>query len=164
MGSMSIPAITPEAPLEGSGRARVIQGRYAALDIDSETMDPILRELRSLVTDENLDSFLANRVSRDGDHFHMTLIQPREFKALAKELKGYGRRVPIPEDEISFEVLGIGTATSEISQAWFAVCRSAEMGQWRRGLDLPAQDFHITLAFGDAGDVHGPSKGIDSLI
>lgn len=165
MGSMSIRAITPEVPLEGSGRARVIQGRYAALSIDSETMDPILRELRSLVADENLNSFLANRVSRDGDHFHMTLIRPREFRALTKEFKTHGiRRVPIPQDEISFEVLGIGTATSEISQAWFAVCRSAEMVQWRRGLDLPPQDFHITLAFGDAGDVHGPSKGIDSLI
>lgn len=161
---MSMPTITPEEPLEGSSRARVIHGRYVALAIDSETMAPILRELHQLVSDEELGSSLENRVARDGEAFHMTLIQPREFRKLAKELKRYGRRVPIPEEEISFEILGIGTVSSEISQSWFAVCRSAEMSQWRRGLKLPVQDLHITLAFGDAGDVHGPSKDIDSLI
>ena len=162
MGTMDSSKITPARPLAAVGRAELLNFSYVALTVDPETVAPLNAELRG-VLGEDYAELKGNKDSRDGaDRYHMTVIAPKEFRALKRKLRS--KRLQLPEAPISYEVLGIGTAQHERSQAWFAVCRSEAVAAWRSELELPAHDLHITLAFGAGGDVHGEPKGIDSLL
>lgn len=155
---------TPQRPLAARGEAVILKGSYVALSVDPASLGALSTELETILG-EDFEELKANRDSRDGaSSYHMTAIEPREFRKLAKELKGSGQRLELPSGPLALELIGIGTAESESSQAWFAVCRSESVAAWRKALGLPAKDLHITLAFGAEGDVHGAPKGIDSLI
>lgn len=155
-------SITPEQPRAAVGRAKLLNSSYVALTVDPAEIAPFNGVLRTILG-HDYSELKGNRDSRDGvDRYHLTVIAPKEFRSLKKILKS--KRLQLPEDPLGFEILGIGTAASENSRSWFAVCHSEALAAWRSELKLPAKDLHITLAFGPGGDVHGVSKGIDSLI
>lgn len=127
--------------------------------------------LRRALGDERADALIANRVKRDGDKAHITLVGPPDAKkAIAdiaardgiskgeaekklKELAAKG----VPDD---FRVKGVGHAESGGKTAYFAVVSWPGGRDFREllGLDPDGQDFHITVGFGDGGDVHGVPK------
>lgn len=155
-------SITPDRPRAAVGRAELLNFSYVALPVEPELVAPLNSELRAILG-EDYAELKGNRDSRDGeDRYHMTVIAPKEFRTLKRSLKS--KRLQIPDGPLAFEILGIGSAASERSRAWFAVCRSEAVAAWRSELKLPAHDLHITLAFGAGGDVHGEPKGIGSLI
>jgi len=161
---MDIRTPNAEQPLTVSGTAKVLKGSYAALSVDAAALQPLDSQLRTVLKGD-FEELKSYRDLRDGeDSYHMTIIEPREFRKVARELKQAGDKLQLPKSPMRFAVYGIGTAESESSQSWFAVCRSQTVDSWRKALGLPAKDLHITLAFGAEGDVHGVPKGIDSLI
>lgn len=161
---MDLRTPTAEQPLTVSGAAKVLKGSYAALSVEAVALQPLEIELQTILG-ENFDELKAHRDLRDGQGgYHMTIIEPREFRKVARELKRAGSKLQLPQSQIHFAIYGIGTAKSESSQAWFAVCRSQAVADWRKSLGLPAKDLHITLAFGAEGDVHGVSKGLESMV
>lgn len=148
-------------PLPLAGELEILSHSYVGISLDRLSLQPVLEELSSILGDE-LAELQGNKFGRDGkDSYHMTVVAPREFRLLRKSLGG---RIQLPREPMAIEILGIGSATSERSRAWFAVCRSEAVAAWRSELKLPAHDLHITLAFGAGGDVHGEPKGIGSLI
>ncbi len=151
-------------PLRLPGRPRVFSGFYAGLAIEAQALGSVNERLSTILGERYLE-LTDNKSRRDGaDLYHLTVIEPREFRALARDAKRRGERVEIPEATFAVEVLGIGTAVSSSSRAWFAVCRSRAAEAWRERVGLGPSDFHITLAFEAGGDVHGVAKGLDSLI
>lgn len=155
---------TAATPLRATGTAELLKFSYVALSVEASQLAPLSVGLEEILG-EDYAELKANRDARDGEgRYHMTAIEPREFRKLSKELKAQGRRLELPQGPIELEILGIGTAESGNSQTWFAVCRSEAVAAWRSALELPPKDLHITLAFGAGGDVHGVAKGVSSLI
>lgn len=161
---MAIRSFSVSSPLRVPGRPAVFHHSYAGLSIEAQSLRAVNGEL-SFILGERYPELTDNKSRRDGDSlYHLTVIEPREFRALTKEAKRRGEKFEIPETTFAVEILGIGTAVSDSSQAWFAVCRSRAADAWRERLGLEPKDFHITLAFEAAGDVHGVAKDVGSLI
>ena len=59
-------------------------------------------------------------------------------------------------------VVGLGQDSTK--QTLFLVCAYPEGTALRKRLGLPSKDFHITIGFGEGGDVHGCGKGLRSLV
>ena len=151
-------------PIAASGAAAVLKHSYVALAVDAASLAPLAAELQAILG-EGYAELRGNRDARDSaGHYHLTALEPREFRTIVKQKRAAGSRLELPSGELPIEILGIGTAVSETSQAWFAVCHSEAVAAWRSTLELPAKDLHITLAFGAGGDVHGAPKGIGSLL
>jgi len=145
-----------------AGRAELLKFSYVALAIGAEELAPELAALEAILG-EDYEALARNRRLRDGgSDFHATIVLPKELRKLKKSASG--GRVEILSKEFELEILGIGSAVSEASQAWFAVARSEAVAAYRKRLELPAHDLHITLAFEAAGDVHGVPKDASTLL
>lgn len=149
-------------PASVTGRAELLKFSYVALTIGAAELAPELVALESILGD-SYEELTRNRRLRDGgSDFHATIVLPKEFRKLRKSASG--GRIEIPSKEFELEVIGIGTAVSEASQTWFAIARSEAVAAYRKRLELPTHDLHITLAFESAGDVHGVSKDASTLL
>lgn len=135
---------------------------YLALEISEDIASLYVNFLM-----DNIDpQFIGNQVARDKGHHHITIINPMQFNKLKKDN---------PEDLQNFIshysqkhydlfTYGIGTAidTKKQAQTWFTICENQELFLAREKLNLPKQDFHITLAF-DKQDVFGKPKDRTSV-
>lgn len=121
------------------------------------------RILRSQLGDRDGLRFIDNRVRRDGDDPHITILSPQEHKTaittgvLTRELLS---TVAIPDD---FRVMGLGRAVGGGSTAYFVVVDWPGGEAFRASLGFDpngpgGNGFHLTVGFDDAGDVHGVSK------
>lgn len=131
--------------------------------------------LRKTLGAEKANALIENRKKRDGDKAHITLLSPADTKkAIAHMAEKEGiskgeaeRKVKalaaggVPEN---FTVKGVGKAEKDGKEAYYATVEWPAGDEFRKSLGLPtgdeegAQHFHITLGFGDDGDVHGVSK------
>ena len=161
--SMNTSAVNNHSPRSSSGYAEVLKYSYVAVSVDPSAMESLNRSLEGILG-ENFATLKANRDDRDGFRYHMTVMRPKEFRTLKKELKAHCQVITIPSEACDFEILGIGSAKSDLSETWFAVCRSEVVDAWRNAQGLAPLDLHITLAFGAGGDVHGVSKGVETLL
>lgn len=152
------------APLAAQGELELLKWSYLGIVVDPEAVAPLNRSLEVMLGEEFLAA-KANRDERDGaGHYHMTVVTPAEYRPLRRARKKSGKGLGLPQHPFGFEIVGVGAAATEDSRAWFALCRSEALQDLRSALELPPHDLHITLAFGAGGDVHGVSKGTDSLI
>lgn len=163
---------------EGSSKKMTIEVKGAAM----ATSEAVKSEqgkgekiLRDTLGEEKANALIENRKKRDGDKAHITLLSPADTKKAISTLaekegisKGEAeKRVKalaaqgVPED---FEVKGVGKAEKDGKEAYYAVVDWPAGNEFRKSLGLPsgdeegAQDFHITLGFGEGGDVHGVRK------
>lgn len=118
--------------------------------------------------EEEATRLIANRTKRDGDKAHITLAGPQDGKKAVEHVatergvsKGEAQRVipTLPLDD-GWRAKGIGRAESGGKTAYFVVVDWPGGREFREslGLDPGGQDFHITVGFGDSGDVHGVPK------
>lgn len=131
--------------------------------------------LRKKLGDEKADALIENRKKRDGDKAHITLMSPADTKqAIATMAASEG----IPKGEAerrikevlskglpdSYDLKGVGKAESGGKEAYYVAIDWPAADAFRAEFGLPtgsqtgAQHFHITLGFGDGGDVHGVAK------
>ena len=116
------------------------------------------------IQSEKMLSFIKNRFQRDGDYYHITLINVQQWLKLKSEntiSDLESKLFPKIVHDIIFE--GIGKAVKGENEAHFIVVNSNILNSLRIELGLMPIDLHITLGF-DKKDVHGVSKGINSII
>jgi hypothetical protein len=131
--------------------------------------------LRKVLGDEKANALIENRKKRDGDGAHITLLSPADTK---KAIAGMAEKESISKGEAerrvkalaaegvpeNFTVKGVGKAEKDGKEAYYLGVEWPAGDEFRKSLGLPtgdeagAQDFHITLGFGDGGDVHGVRK------
>lgn len=147
------------APVEAFGSAKVLKNSYLGVELQPYVIAPALNQLRSAMSPGLFEQILRKKTERDGeDRFHMTIVTPPEFRRLKNE-----NRLKFPEKPFRVQLEGVGTASNEGSQAWFAVARSAPVDHYRYSLGLPHHDLHITLGFTEK-DVHGVVKDETTLL
>lgn len=147
------------APVEANGFPKVLKNSYLAVELQPYVIAPALNQLRSAMSDGLFDRIVRKKAERDGaDKFHMTVLAPQEFRRLKNE-----GRLELPEKPFRLQLAGVGTASDDRSQTWFAVARSVAVDHYRYGLGLPRHDLHITLGFTEK-DVHGVKKDESTLL
>ena len=160
-----------------------------AMEVVSNKLNEIQKEgeiaLKEKLNDETAYNLLiANRVARDGEEAHMTVINSKELSTIVKEIKErnkeenkYNGTTKEIESAIKKDILhkakqnfdsnlenkGLGKASKDNSEAYFMVISWDAGNNIRKEFGLDPKDFHITVGF-NPSDVHGMSKGISSLI
>ncbi len=129
--------------------------KYLAGLVNEADISVYLAQLQTILADK-FDQFRQQQSARDHGKFHITLVNPMEYQALADKNAMIGQRVRV-------QLHGLGRVSQGNNTAYFVVASSSDGQFMRQNLLLTAKDFHVTLGF-DAQDVYGVSKGQDSLI
>ena len=118
------------------------------------------------------EGFILNRVKRDGTKAHITLIRPPDLKLVVaqrvvKDGVSKSEAVRRLEAELPNTVLGdtwvvkgYGAAKVGAKVAYYVTLDWPDGDDFRTslGLNRGTQDFHITVGFGDGGDVFDVPK------
>lgn len=149
-----------------NGFLNIIQSKtgedYLALEISEDIASLYVNFLMDKIDPQ----FIGNQVKRDRGHHHVTIINPMQFNKLKKDNPSGLNQFIATYSQKDYDLFtyGIGTAIDEKkqSQTWFTICENQELLFAREKLNLPKQDFHITLAF-DKNDVFGKPKDRSSI-
>jgi len=99
------------------------------------------------------------QIKRDHGKFHLTLINPYEYRDLTDAQKAQLTKT----ENITVELHGLGSV-SKTSQSTFYVIATSERAQnLRRAVGLKDKDFHITLGF-TLNDIYDMRKDISTLV
>lgn len=107
--------------------------------------------------EEKIKHSLENRIKRDGNDFHLTVITPQEFKEIKSTFE-----LPDSKRTPSIYDLGIGRQTKNGESCHYIVIYSVDLQNLRKKYGLPNKDFHITIGFSDQ-DIHDVSKSPCSI-
>lgn len=133
---------------------------YLGIKISKNEIENFLEELESFLGD-SFDEYVKNQQKRDGDGYHITLINPFEYDALCKEM-GIDKFINSLDNILKAEIndiklMGLGTAQKNENNCYFVVVESELLDEVRKMYNLEEKDFHITLGF-KFQDVHGVRK------
>ena len=144
---------------------------YAGGEISSTDLQLYLTQLKHILGDE-FSKFRKNQALRDHNTFHMTLVNPYEYRDLKTPM--------VFGDTFTVTLLGLGTVEKNVvlkavvpndvdkkdhnkHSTYFVVAESKEAQLFRQKLALAPKDFHVTLGF-SPNDVFGLSKNKSTLI
>lgn len=110
----------------------------------------------------NINSnYISNQINRDKNNFHITFLNSKFFHYAYKDNKELLDN--LIGKEFDFFVYGIGHNTKNKNESWYLILENQELSIIRNQMNLPIQDFHITLAFNEK-DIHNVSKNKSTLI
>lgn len=141
----------------------VLGNNYLGISIEEGEVYPFLNEFKDIIGDDEYDKFTQNRENRDGDKYHITIINVMDYNRLSKEM-GMNKFVSSLDKVFKYEIddlklMGLGTAERNSNSAYFVVCRSEKLESIRNRYGLSEIDFHITLGFNHK-DIFGIRKNI----
>jgi gluconate kinase len=103
-----------------------------------------------------------NQTKRDGDGYHITIIDPYEMKTLKQtNIIQLIDKLNIRK-ALDLMMIGLGKASDGSDSCTFIVCISNVLQTLRKELGLPVKDLHITLGF-IVSDVHNVRKNLDRI-
>lgn len=128
---------------------------YLGLSISRADLAPFLHQL-SVQLGDRFDRFRNNQIKRDGNSFHLTLVNPFEYQTIDKQKLNLNQQIKV-------SLHGLGSASNDKSTAYYVVASTAQGQFIRQQLLLKSKDFHVTLGF-EPSDVYNKGKGLDTLI
>lgn len=112
------------------------------------------------------DSAKLNRTARDGEHFHLTLLNAAESDKVS-DLAAYSTDINEALRRCDLLEVGIGKCTSDGNTAVYAVIISPELQKLRRKLigssAVTYAFLHVSLGFFNS-DIHDKRKDISSIV
>jgi hypothetical protein len=114
-----------------------------------------LQQMHTIIPSTFVD-YRQQQIKRDHGQFHMTLINPYEYKETEAKKLNIGSSVHIT-------LQGLAKVAKADKETFFVVVDSNQAQSIREKLGLPAKDFHITLGF-KSEDIYDVSKGVERLI
>ena len=132
--------------------------KYVGGKVPKADLAPFLAQLRALLGKE-FEAYRSEQVKRDHGEFHVTVVNPFEYKKLNSTQQ------LLLEQDLDYEVtlLGLGKAEKGDKKAFFIVAKSPKAQALRALLSLKEKDFHVTLGFSPT-DVYGVAKNESTLI
>jgi len=132
---------------------------YLGVYVQSRVLDPFIQKMTQYLPDDQFAVYRDNQHRRDDGAFHITLIEPAEYKALGQEkVQQY-----LPDVHLWVQFIGLGKAVRGEDEVFFCVVNCIGAQQIRSRLGLGAKDLHVTLGF-KANDIHGVAKGTTSIV
>lgn len=138
----------------------IYDNNYLAILFNKSEVSRYINEMEEHVFDKDLfEKLINNKKLRDGDRYHMTVINVMEFNKLFDMIPNFQERLDVILDmnitDIRFK--GIGMSERLGDQAYYVVVESPTIDEIRSSLGLKEHDLHITLGF-NTKDVHGVRK------
>lgn len=131
---------------------------YIGVKIPSNLTIPYMEQMRDILG-EDYKKYTDNQKVRDGNQYHITVINVAETNKLIGELGVDDFLETIQVENIHIDFRGLGTANRGVSRAFFIVVDSPQLHKVRASLNLNEKDFHITLGF-NPKDVFGVRKNV----
>jgi len=128
---------------------------YLGGEVSAADLAPYLQQMKILLTDDFVQ-YRQNQALRDHQTFHVTLINPFEYREVDQDKIQLGKSMNI-------KLLGLGAVSKEQQSTYFVVVQSAQAQFYRQQLALAKKDFHVTLGF-NPQDIYGVSKNVDTLL
>lgn len=141
------------AQLSDNAGLNYIGGVVAAKDLS-----PYLAKLKVSLGDEFSDYREAQKL-RDHSQFHITLVNPYEYKALTLKQQ----KLIDATTSYKFKLLGLGHVNKGPANTYFVVAQSEQAQELRKQLGLKPKDFHATLGF-NPQDIYGVAKDTTTLV
>jgi hypothetical protein len=133
-------------------------GPYLGIHVDVSQVSPFLEQMRLHLSEGGFEAYSANQKARDGGLYHITLVNPFEYRDFTEE-----QHQLVLRRGLAYRLLGLGHARSKEEEAYFVVVDSPDMARMRSMVGLASTDFHVTLGF-KSHDLHDADKGIGALI
>lgn len=127
---------------------------YLGAKVGTADLELYLSQMKNILGDD-FALYRQYQSARDHQTFHMTLINPYEYQALAKGIS--------VGETLSVSLSGLGRVKQGNKTTYFVVAQSTQAANYRQNLALTKKDFHITLGFYPS-DIYGVNKGRESLI
>jgi hypothetical protein len=128
---------------------------YLGGEVSSADLAPYLQQMKLLLNDDFV-KYRQNQALRDHQTFHVTLINPFEYKEVNQNKIQLGK-------SLNVRLLGLGQVAREEKSSYFVVVQSSQAQFYRQQLALANKDFHVTLGFSPQ-DIYGVSKNSDTLV
>lgn len=129
--------------------------KYLAGLVNRADIEQYLTQLQIILGDE-FESYRHHQSARDHSSFHVTLVNPYEYQALADKGK-------VVNHKIRVQLHGLGRVSKDDNTTYFVVASSPDGQFLRQNLLLKEKDFHVTLGF-KSQDVYGVAKDKTTLI
>lgn len=130
---------------------------YISASVNKSFITPWMEILKKHLSPLDFFSYSLDQHQRDHDTYHMTIISPDELKNQCSKINHF---IDYP---LVISIVGIGKIEEPNNVTYFLVCDCQEAGKIREYLNLPKQDFHITLGFKEH-DIFDKPKDRSSLI
>ena len=127
---------------------------YVGGKVNAADLELYLSQMKKILGDD-FTRYRQHQSERDHQTFHMTLINPYEYKTVTKEID-IGTM-------LSVSLSGLGRVSKNKKTTYFVVAQSPQATSYRQNLMLTNKDFHVTLGF-YPNDIYGVSKGVATLI
>ena len=127
---------------------------YVGGKVNAADLELYLSQMKKILGDDFI-RYRQHQSERDHQTFHMTLINPYEYKTVTKEID-IGTM-------LSVSLSGLGRVSIKDKTTYFVVAQSPQATSYRQNLMLTDKDFHVTLGF-YPNDIYGVSKGAATLI
>ncbi len=135
-------------------------GLYLSINVDVSCISDWLDYLKKITSEIEFYSYTYNQQNRDGNKYHITVINPKEFEKFIKKPEKIEPFIGYP---LGFDIYGIGNIKENNNEAYFLVCKSPEVQKIRRIVGLKSHDLHITLGY-KYHDIFDKPKNTQSLI
>ncbi|MBL4910651.1 MAG: hypothetical protein JKX78_11660 [Alteromonadaceae bacterium] len=143
---------------------------YVGAEIAPADVAIYLKQLKNKLGEQQFKLFRSNQIARDQQGFHVTLINPFEYKKLInnKQKVTLGQTIAITLQglgKVATTVVNVASHASkqDNTQSYFVIVSSFEGEKFRQHYGLKAKDFHATLGF-NPHDIYTLSKGIERLV
>lgn len=127
---------------------------YVGGKVNAADLELYLSQMKKILGDD-FTRYRQHQSERDHQTFHMTLINPYEYKTVTKEID--------IGTILSVSLSGLGRVSRNDKTTYFVVAQSPQATSYRQKLMLTDKDFHVTLGF-YPNDIYGVSKGVATLI
>lgn len=137
----------------------ILGNNYLAIEYTANELAPFLKDLRDILGDD-YEEYLSYRSMRDGEGFHITVLNSMEFGKRSKDdlnsfVSSLENLFKYAIDDI--KMLGVGSSAVNENTTYYIVCKSDKLDAVRQRYSLYPKDFHITLGF-KYKDVFGVRK------
>lgn len=124
---------------------------FIAVDVDARNVASYLSELENYLGDYLYEKVRRNKIKRDGNTFHITVVASHQLEKLDIKLDGRNHKI---------DLIGLGSVNMEV---FYIVAKSKSLDSYRVSLGLEKLDYHVTLGF-CRRDIHGVPKDETTLL
>lgn len=130
---------------------------YVGVNIYNDLVYPYLDKLKTL--EDNYEEYVKLQQDRDHGKYHCTVLNVLELNSIVRNISNVNiLNQLIGSYQIDdFKVIGLGQVQKNENKAYFIICRSEKIQEFRKRFGLEEKDLHITIGF-KWKDVHGVSK------
>ena len=115
---------------------------YLAVPVDSSMVERYLKILRNSNRIDDFATFAQNRLDRDGQDYHVTVVSPPEYANLPQSAQD-----DLVDTPISLILSDISHVQCGEAQDWYISVQSPKIDYLRSRYGLPSKDLHVTLGF-----------------